>query len=380
MRFEELASEAGRAAARVGSEAERPALSQILAGRRRRALTAGLGAAVIAVVIFGVVLMWPGSGASVPPAAAPTSTTTSTTIPAVSNETELPLGGPVPAGAPDAVADRVPLPYCGASLRFPNTGVNPFPAIELVDDADACYQSRAEAGQPVEMIQIGWTGEGDPILAVRRVLPDGQEETFLDMTRDTFGTRAWFYLECSSYQPPGSQVENCKPAIQLPAAEPSGPSTTLFDMAAPALVDVPETCPVTVPGEDAFTPASETPDELSPGDDQVWYGTPELWTKIQPNGQVVDRSWLSPGAKTFWWSENFPGGEIEGSPDITVTAEHLDGTAPIVKAGGPGTNGSHPDLGDFMLVGIELPGTGCWKLTAEYKGATVSYVMWVSGE
>lgn len=51
--------------------------------------------------------------------------------------------------------------------------------------------------------------------------------------------------------------------------------------------------------------------------------------------------------------------------------------APTVKAGGPGTNGFHPDLGDFMLVGVALPATGCWKLTAEYKGATLSYTMWI---
>ena len=99
-------------------------------------------------------------------------------VPAVSDKTELSVGGPVPAGAPDAVADRVPLPYCGATLRSPSSGVNPFPAIELVDDADDCYRSRAEAGQPAEMIEIGWTSEGDPILTVRRVLPDGREETF----------------------------------------------------------------------------------------------------------------------------------------------------------------------------------------------------------
>jgi hypothetical protein len=142
-------------------------------------------------------------------------------------------------------------------------------------------------------------------------------------------------------------------------------------------VDVPETCPVTAPGDDAFTPVSETPDELSPGDDQVWYGTPELWTTIPSNGQVRSSSWLSPGEKTFWWSEYFPGGEVEGSPSITVTAEHLDGLAPNVKAGGPGTNGFHPDLGDFMLIGVALPATGCWELTAEYKEATLSYTMWI---
>lgn len=137
-------------------------------------------------------------------------------------------------------------------------------------------------------------------------------------------------------------------------------------------------CPVTVP-ETLFTPpAPYTSDPVDDG--MIWYGTPELWTMIRSYGQVVDPSWVSPGAKTFWWSENFPGGAIEGSPNITVTTEHLDGLAPTVKSGGPGTNGFHPDLGDFMLVGVELPAPGCWKLTAEYKGDTLSYVMWVPDE
>jgi hypothetical protein len=85
-------------------------------------------------------------------------------------------------------------------------------------------------------------------------------------------------------------------------------------------VDAPETCPVTSPRDHAFTPVSETPDELSPGDDQVWYGTPELWTTIPLDEQVRSRSWLR-GEKTFWWSENFPGGGVEGSPNLRVIAE-----------------------------------------------------------
>ena len=97
---------------------------------------------------------------------------------------------------------------------------------------------------------------------------------------------------------------------------------------------------------------------------------------VNPQGETKDKRWLH-GEKTFWWSESFSlMRELE--PDITVTAEHLDGSAPKVEAE-PGTNGSHPDLGDFMLVGLELPQPGCWKLTAQYKEATLSYVVWVSG-
>ncbi len=100
---------------------------------------------------------------------------------------------------------------------------------------------------------------------------------------------------------------------------------------------------------------------------------------VNPRGETTnDKRWLG-GEKTFWWSESFSLMD-ELQPEIVVTAEHLDGTAPTVEAGGPGTNGSHPDLGDFMLVGLELPGPGCWRLTAHYKDATISYVVWAVGE
>lgn len=171
--------------------------------------------------------------------------------------------------------------------------------------------------------------------------------------------------------------------VRSQGISPSQAVEPIVDQEVPSVEGVPEWCPTTVPGEDAFTPASETPSEtpeaLPSLYESVWYGTPELWTTLQPNEQVRSRSWLS-GEKTFWWSENFPGGGVEGSPNITVTAEHLEGSAPTVKAGDPGTNGSHPDLGNFMLVGVKLPAAGCWKLTAEYKGATLSYVMWVTEE
>jgi hypothetical protein len=171
------------------------------------------------------------------------------------------------------------------------------------------------------------------------------------------------------------------PGSQSPAAAPA-PTTTLStsttvveDTVPAALAGVPESCPVTVPGDDAFAPPSEAPEGPPPLYESVWYGTPELWTMINPQGETSGKRWLG-GEKTFWWSESFSVmGELE--PDITVTAEHLDGSAPKVEAGGPGTNGFNPGLGNFMLVGLELPQPGCWELTARYKNATLSYVVWV---
>ena len=220
-------------------------------------------------------------------------------------EKGLPQGGPVLAGAPEVVADRSPLPYCGATLLSPNTGVNPFPAIELVDDAVDCYRARAEAGQPAEMVEIGWTTEGDPILHIRRLLPDGREETFSDMTRDAFGIRAWFRLVCPRYQP---LEGTCEPVEQLPLGELAGPSTTLFD--------------ITTADAETGPPFYLDAEPLTPGESDVW-ATHELtitseWrtpiaVAIPPTEFVLDSRQLN-GA---------PEGQLQSEPTVLHPGESL---------------------------------------------------------
>ena len=36
--------------------------------------------------------------------------------------------------------------------------------------------------------------------------------------------------------------------------------------------------------------------------------------------------------------------------------------------------------GEAMLVGIEFPTAGCWQLTAEYRDAVLSYVVWIKDQ
>jgi hypothetical protein len=152
------------------------------------------------------------------------------------------------------------------------------------------------------------------------------------------------------------------------------------------LAGVPESCPVTVPGDNAFTPASEAPEGPPSVYEVIWFGTPELWTMVNPQGAVWRGLPVGPdgdvGEKTFWWSENYSPAD---PGEFTVTAEHLNGSAPTIKGAKPGGSGFNP----FMLapthesvtvVGVELPEPGCWELTAVYKGATLSYVVWVSDD
>jgi hypothetical protein len=141
-------------------------------------------------------------------------------------------------------------------------------------------------------------------------------------------------------------------------------------------------CPVTVPPQPGFVPPEPYPPE--PSFDEVWYGTPELWTNLDPDGAVWRGLPVEPdgsvGDKTLWWSETFSTAASEdftGTADITVEAAHLDGSAPkvVVEGGVPSFN---RDIGNFMLVGLELPEPGCWEVTASYQGAKLAFVIRVT--
>lgn len=147
------------------------------------------------------------------------------------------------------------------------------------------------------------------------------------------------------------------------------------------LEDVPESCPVTVPGIIAFDQLSEAPEGPPSVYDEVWYGTPQLWTLINPEGEVNSKRWLD-GDRTFWWSENY---SPEEPGEITVTAEQLNGSAPTVEVREPAGSGFSPFMlmptyESVTMIGIALPEPGCWELTAGYKGSTLSYVIWTDDE
>jgi len=108
-----------------------------------------------------------------------------------------------------------------------------------------------------------------------------------------------------------------------------------------------------------------------------WFGTADLWTMLTRGGEVWHDLPANPAGlsqKTFWWSANWPY-RTELEPDITVIGRRLDGPGRF-EAGHPGTNAS-ADFGVAMLVGIDVPTTGCWQLTGEYRGTDLSYVVLV---
>lgn len=157
----------------------------------------------------------------------------------------------------------------------------------------------------------------------------------------------------------------------------------------PASPADPNACPVTIPPLPGFVPPEPYPSQPPFG--QVWFGTAELWTILDANGDVWSDLPVgkdgSVGDKTLWFSDRFSTVEHEdftGNADLSVTAERLDGSARKVVATRPGplpADGGVPsfdrDIKNFMLVGLVLPKPGCWEVTANFRGAELAYVLQV---
>ncbi|MDQ3964168.1 MAG: hypothetical protein M3277_09715 [Actinomycetota bacterium] len=79
--------------------------------------------------------------------------------------------------------------------------------------------------------------------------------------------------------------------------------------------------------------------------------------------------------KTFWWSDAYS--PRDGLAPITLVGRRLDRPGTF-KEEAPGGGGFRKDIGEFILVGIEIP-AGCWELTATYRGTELSYVVSVEG-
>jgi hypothetical protein len=115
-----------------------------------------------------------------------------------------------------------------------------------------------------------------------------------------------------------------------------------------------------------FVPPDPYP-ATPPAYDRAWYGNERLWTWLRADG-----TWPmahQAGAyfdKSFWWA---PGGGR-----LRVTAVRLDAPAPPVEISRANPS-SRYDLGDFLLVGLELPARGCWEITGHHGAERVSFVV-----
>ena len=140
----------------------------------------------------------------------------------------------------------------------------------------------------------------------------------------------------------------------------------------------PASCRLTRPPTTPFTP----PGERSGGceDDSFWIGTPELWLCLPKKGEVWGWVPHAPGhehdltAKIFWGSADFDYHKKEDYI-LKVTGRRLDGDAPPLVVSKVTNALFVPQAA--MLTGVYASTPGCWEITGDYKGQTLSYVVWV---
>ena len=135
-------------------------------------------------------------------------------------------------------------------------------------------------------------------------------------------------------------------------------------------------CPLTRPHE-AFIPPA--PYDTLGFEDSFWFGSSSLWTAIWSDGIWYGLPY-NPGSgytqKIFGWRDGYVWNE-EPQPELIVTGERLDAEAPPLISS-QATNAYADDIGSAMLVGVDFPTLGCWKITGQYEEAELSFVVWVT--
>ena len=137
-------------------------------------------------------------------------------------------------------------------------------------------------------------------------------------------------------------------------------------------------CRATQPPDPPFDPPI-LPFPLHAMSEAFWYGNESLWTTLYVPGiwKIEGNVLASKGAyatKLFYWSRDFDW-RMEPEPNLIVNAKRLDRKRPLVRADHATNAFSGEHAG--MLVGLDVPTTGCWEITAHYRQHTLAYVVLV---
>jgi hypothetical protein len=163
-----------------------------------------------------------------------------------------------------------------------------------------------------------------------------------------------------------------KASAQSNEVTPTSAPSIAEPVAVPEIVskNPPASCPLTVPQDPVFVPP-EPYSSAAPWENYFWFGSTSLWAMPPSDG-----IWLGLIHKVFWWREGYIWNE-EPEPNLIVTGERLDAEAPLLAAS-KATNAYASDIGSAMLVGVDFPTPGCWKITGKYQDAELSFVVWVA--
>jgi hypothetical protein len=165
-------------------------------------------------------------------------------------------------------------------------------------------------------------------------------------------------------------------AAEADEAAPTSTPEKVQSTATPEVVskNPPASCPVTVPQDPAFIPP--VPYDSLGFKGYFWFGSNSLWTSLPQDGVWFGLPHNPEGytQKVFWWRDGYVWNE-EPEPNLIVTGERLDAEAPPLNVS-RATNAYASDIGSAMLVGVDFPTFGCWKITGKYNDQTeLSFVV-----
>jgi hypothetical protein len=148
-----------------------------------------------------------------------------------------------------------------------------------------------------------------------------------------------------------------------------------FSQSSVAAEIIPSHCPVTRPPDPPFVPPAPHPAKET---GRFWLGTNALWTSLTEDG--IWSGIVSPSGtrnKFWWWREGwrFDTDLRANEPGLIVTARRIDGDAPEVRK--PRVTNAGEGKGTAMLLMLEIPTSGCWEITGNYRSEYVSMVVWV---
>jgi hypothetical protein len=219
----------------------------------------------------------------------------------------------------------------------------------------------------------GWRArQPEPRQVTAEMFPEGRAPRF-ELAR---GGRAWaFVAGVASALALVTAVAVLAPGFLLRIGRPGGPATTAVTGGGYLPAGL-ASCPLTRP-DPGFVPPPSYDGQPAAQWGNGWFGTNDLWTAVAPDGDRwigLTKGDAGYSQKTFWWSDDFRVNR-EQVPQIFVTGRRLDG--PGAFGFGPGTNAGGSDIGSAMLVGVDVPTIGCWEITARYRSAELSIVVWV---
>jgi hypothetical protein len=141
--------------------------------------------------------------------------------------------------------------------------------------------------------------------------------------------------------------------------------------------DVPATCRVTRPPQQAFTPPPPYPS--AHGSDGFWFGTSRLWLQLPTNGTWGNLPHYRPSDTAFrqklqWWRKGY-NWRTDMPTKLKVTGKRLDSNAPPLASQ---TNASGRGDQAFLMSGLDIPTLGCWQITGDFAGDKLTFVVWVA--